>query len=80
MWRKALAILSVPVWLFFLVWMLRTIWALFVAGPEGDDAWSVYLIVIAFLVLFFWLLFFSGRWIWRVLFLRKKRLELEWPE
>lgn len=80
MWKKVLALLSIPVLLFFLFWMLRTIWALVVAGPEGMDAWAIYVIVVTIIVLFAWLLFFWGRWIWRVLFRRKPSKELHWPE
>ncbi len=80
MWKKVLAALCIPVWLFFLFWMLRTIQALVVAGPKGKDAWLVYLMVVGMLVVLFWLLFFLGRWIWRVLFQRKKPVRLEWPE
>ncbi|MCB9183539.1 MAG: hypothetical protein H6591_06435 [Flavobacteriales bacterium] len=79
-WKKALAVLCIPIWLFFAFWLLRTVWALIVAGPEGESALAIYLIVGALITLFFWLLFFLGRWIWRVLFQRKKTVKLEWPE
>ena len=80
MWKKVLAAVCIPVWLFALFWFVRTIQALIVAGPEGKDAWVIYLMVAGILVVLFWILFFLGRWIVRVLFLRKKPVRLEWPE
>lgn len=82
MWKKVLAALSIPVWLFFLIWMLSAVWFTVVNEPARviENLWVFYLFMGTCIAAIAWLLFFWGRLIWRVLFSREKPVKLEWPE
>lgn len=84
MWKKVLAGLSMPIWLFVALMTVQAATIVFpahVATAEGKS--GSYLVgglfgAGLFFALFVWLLFFWGRWIWRVF--RTKPLNVEWPE
>lgn len=81
MWKKVLAIISIPFWLLILFSMINATMISIAAGQGPTSSLLPYYFGMGLgMALFGWLLFFWGRWIWRVLFRRKLTTKLEWPE
>lgn len=81
MWKKALAILSIPI---VLLIGLSAVQATFIAASKTTGNSAGYLIGYYFgfglcMALIAWLLFFWCRWIWRAL-ARRQSAPLQWPE
>ncbi|HRH37934.1 MAG TPA: hypothetical protein PK760_06285 [Flavobacteriales bacterium] len=80
--KKVLAIISIPIWLLIAFSAASATMVTIAGGADKPMSYKIPFFLGAGLcaALFCWLLFFWGRWVWRVLFQRKQPVQLEWPD